>query len=206
MNKICINSANLHVGGGVQVAVSFLAELLQMDAELLENVSVFASSEVDKNLKNLGVNVSLFNSYEIINVYGFRSFFSGLDRRFKDFNVVFTIFGPEYSLRRGCRHIVGFAQPWILYPNNEIFRGLNFFQKVLISLKYKIQWLFFKSADQLIVELDHAKFILETSKNFPSEKIEVVLNTISSVYMDKSKWDHSRAAKLPESAFKVGIV
>lgn len=55
MKRVLINASNLHTGGGVQVATSFIAEL----AEILDRlpgceVSLYVSNAVDSNLRSLG--------------------------------------------------------------------------------------------------------------------------------------------------------
>ncbi|WMO23035.1 hypothetical protein NI374_01130 [Vibrio parahaemolyticus] len=52
MKKILINASNLHVGGGVQVAVSFITELSQIlkENKINADCSVIVSTSVKKIL------------------------------------------------------------------------------------------------------------------------------------------------------------
>lgn len=84
--------------------------------------------------------------------------------------------------------MVGFAQPWIIYPDNECYQILPIAQKIKTRLKYRIQAFFFKRADILVVELEHVKDRLVKVLGYPAERIHVVHNCISSIYLDESLW------------------
>lgn len=185
---ILINASNLHTGGGVQVAVSFIYEtsLLQSDSSL--SIGVIVSTEVANGLARLNANTSVFYSYEIINTYGLKAFFSSLNSRIKNYDVVFTVFGPNYLRVKAKKEIVGFAQSWMLNFNNPISEKMSFLSKNILRFKFYIQWFFFLRADHYIVELEHVKKRLVDSKGVNSKNISVVYNTVSSLYMDKSKW------------------
>lgn len=188
--NICINASNLHNGGGVQVATSFISEIVENDDFFYKyNVTIFASKAVNDNLLASGINTSKFKNYEIFEIFGLHALKFDVKKKFKDFDVVFSIFGPVYLSGRIKNHIVGFAQSWILNPNNDVSRQCNLINRLKLRLKFAIQWRFFEfSADKLVVELPHVKKKLMASKGFPSEKIEVVENCFSSIYLDKKKW------------------
>ena len=61
--KICINASNLHCGGGVQVASSFIYELSLLH-DLPENITCLVSSEVAKNLHQVGCTSNYKNKIE----------------------------------------------------------------------------------------------------------------------------------------------
>jgi len=185
--KVLINAGNLHAGGGVQVAVSFIYEL-SLIASFSHSYSVIASSEVDENLASLGADISVFSSYEVYDFNGLKSIFFFADRKFKEYDLIFTVFGPSYFLMKCCCHIFGFAQPWIVYPENELFRKLPFIEKVKVKLHFFLQSMFFKRADKLIVELDHVKKGLVSQEFFDQDKIYIVNNCLSSIYLEKDKW------------------
>lgn len=203
-NKVLISGVNLHTGGGVQVATSFLHEL-----SLIQNnnvsIDVFVSTEVADGLARLNTNTSDFNSYEVINTYGLKAFFSRSNSRIKNYDVVFTVFGPNYSRARGKKEIVGFAQLWILNFENPISERMSFLSKNILRLKFCSQWLFFLRADHYIVELEHVKEGLITSKGIDSDKITVVYNTVSSLYLDTIKWKPILIEKEKE-VLSLGIV
>ena len=72
MKKILINASNLHVGGGVQVAASFITELSQIlkEQKINADCSVIVSTSVKRSLSS-EVIYSSFSSFKEINVRGF---------------------------------------------------------------------------------------------------------------------------------------
>ena len=72
MKKVLINCANLHVGGALQVASSFIFEL-QYQKINAEKVNILVSSEVETSLGKLNMpsNVQIHN----INTYGLKALF-----------------------------------------------------------------------------------------------------------------------------------
>ncbi|GAB5351842.1 glycosyltransferase family 4 protein [Qipengyuania sp. 483] len=190
--KQLINAANLHVGGGVQVAASFISELTAMDEH--GSVEVVMSSEVARNVAaTLGDRYDR-NRYRILDVHGLdlgnRAAREVLDAS----DTVFTVFGPLYRWKPRFRNIVGFAQPWIIYPENECYERLPAAERFREWLKYKVQAGFFERADVLVVELEHVKAGLVQALNVPAERIQVVHNSLSSIYTEPQVW---RSVTLP---------
>lgn len=185
--KILINASNLHNGGGVQVATSFLYEISLLKSGL-SNLHIVASSEVADGLNRLNADVSNFGQYDVLNVFGVKAFNSSLNKRIKIYNTVFTVFGPNYLRIKAPNEIVGFAQPWILNFDNPISKRMPYLKRIVLRSKFNLQWMFFLRADHYIVELQHVKDTLVSLKGIKSNKISIVHNTVSSLYCDKSKW------------------
>ena len=198
--KVLINAANLHVGGGVQVAASFLFEL--SDYLLHENqcaeqsYTVVCSTEVYKQLP-IGFDESVFDSFSIVNIYGLKQPNKNIKDKFSQFDVCFTVFGPLYFTPKSRIHICGFAQAWIAYKKNLAFKQLPFWEKVKSFLRFESQWYFFRKADQLVVEQSHVKQALITQRGMLENKIDVVDNCISSIYRTPSLWE-PLANELPD--------
>lgn len=186
--KLLINASNLHNGGGVQVAVSFLYELTAINEVDLSYIHVVASTEVADALYRSNTDTSNFGSYQIIDTFGLKAVFSKLNKRVKSYDLVFTVFGPNYLRIKAPNEIVGFAQPWMLNFDNPISQTMSFFSRNILRTKFCVQWLFFLRADHYIVELEHVKKGLIKNKGVDEQKISVVYNTVSSLYLDKSKW------------------
>lgn len=203
--RVFFNASNLHTGGGVQVAISFLyeASLLHKDSNL--PIDVIVSTEVADGLARLKTNTSVFTNYEIINTYGLKAFFSSLNSRIKNYDVVFTVFGPNYLRVKAKKEVVGFAQLWMLNFNNPVSNKMSFLNKNILRFKFFIQWLFFLRADHYVVELEHVKKSLVDKKGVDSKKISVVYNTVSSLYKDKSKW-RPVLIKKNQEGLSLGIV
>lgn len=186
-NSVLINAANLHAGGGVQVAISFLYEVSLLGDDF-PYIHIVASSEVNNGLSRLSTNTAVFGRYEVIDTYGLKAIYSKLNRRVKNYDLIFTIFGPNYLRIKAPNEIVGFAQLWMLNFDNPISQTMSFFSRNILRTKFSVQWLFFLRADHYIVELEHVKKGLIKNKGVDEQKISVVYNTVSSLYLDKSKW------------------
>ncbi|WP_418140328.1 glycosyltransferase [Marinobacter sp. MA] len=203
--KVLINCSNLHTGGGVAVASSFLdCASKQLEGSSAE-IHVLASSEVNKNLISLGADVRSFSSYEVKDFFGVSALWKGLSQRLTGYDVVFTVFGPSYDFAFGLKHIMGFAQPNIIYPDNPIFNSLDRKSRFYTRVKYFIQELFFWKASSLVVELDHVRRGLKRKALFGTKSITIVESAVHSVYSDRGKW---LDLDLPEASgdIKLGII
>jgi glycosyltransferase involved in cell wall biosynthesis len=209
VKKILINAANLHTGGGVQVAVSFISEFSDNFKNLLpHNISVYVSSEVNNELILSGFNPESIKNYVVFDVYGISALKNINMQRYYGFDLVFSIFGPLYLPRFIKNHIIGFAQLWIIYPNNSTSKKMPVKSQLVLRIKFLIQWIFFKfSASLLVVESKHVKDRLIDFKNYPAEHIEVVSNCVSALYFDASTWLPLPAViGLPSDVIKIGYV
>ncbi|MCC5881587.1 MAG: glycosyltransferase [Halomonas sp.] len=189
MKSLAVNACNLHAGGGVQVATSFVHELSYLDESGL--VSLFVSSEVDANLQGLDFDSTRFKSYKVMDVYGLWQLGSPLRKELNKFDVVFTVFGPLYMVGRKFKSVVGFAQPWIIYPDNEIYAGMPTRDKLKTRLQFFLQKLFFTQADDLVVELEHVEEKLREMG--VKKRIHVVYNCLSKLYLQEFVRDSPHA-------------
>ena len=203
--KFIINASNLHTGGGVQVAISFLYELSLMKDNKNTFIDIIASTEVADGLARLNTQTSCFHSYEVINTYGLKAFFSRVNSGIKKYDVVFTIFGPNYLRVKSKKEIVGFAQPWMLNFDNPISQKMSFLRRNTLRTKFFVQWLFFLRSDHYVVELEHVKNDLTSIKGINSNQISVVYNTVSSLYLDNQYWKSITIDKRQED-LSLGIV
>ncbi len=208
MKRVLINASNLHVGGGVQVAASFILELSRMlDGMKSFHVSILASSEVDANLISSGFRHDSLCNYSVFDVHGLGALSPNVSKMFYGYDLVFTIFGPLYLLRKIKNHIVGFAQLWILCPDNEISRRFSRKKRILQRLKFAVQWFFFNRSMRLVVELQHVKVALLALKGLSSDRVEIVNNCVSSVYFDKDRWlSIAGLSELRKDSVKIGYV
>ncbi len=206
--RVLINAANLHVGGGVQVAVSFIYELAA-DPNLIAGleVTLIVSSEVHRNLQAINVDSSCFFLYEVFDIYGLRALSPSVGKKFVGYDLVFTIFGPLYLSFKLKLHIVGFGQSWILYPNNDATQRLSFLDRIVTRLKFSIQWFFFRHSSVLVGELEHVRRRLVEFKRFPADRVAVVRNCVSPIFFDRDKWIPLNNSFLRASdSFVIGVV
>lgn len=182
-----INAANLHIGGGVQVAASVVSELTK-PAHVGDAPDFLLSNEVVRNIETGRQGKEGERSRKILDVRGL-DLWSHAARRYMDgFDAVFTLFGPLYRWSPPFRSVVGFAQPWIIYPDNECYNRLPVFQRLIVRLKYWIQSVFFRRADVLVVELEHVKQGLVRELHINAQRIHVIHNCVSSIFLDEQAW------------------
>ena len=203
-SSLLINCSNAHIGGMVAVASSFIYSISRKEDIGIE-VSILASSAVYSNLVALGVDVSRFSNFTVIDYFGIRSLWQGLDRYFKEYDVVFTVFGPCYFLRKRTFHICGFAQPSIIYPNNPVERSMKLLPRLKLRLKCIIQEFFFSRADQIIVELNHVKVGLKNKWLFKKMPIHIVNSSVDEIFKDPSRW-HPVVIPMKPNTLRLGII
>jgi glycosyltransferase involved in cell wall biosynthesis len=166
---------------------------------------VWASDEVDANLRKLGYNLAALPTYEVVNTHGLNLLHSPLARRLQEFDAAFTVFGPLYVWRLSGVNVTGFAQPWIIYPHNEIDAAMGWCQRLLNRFKFSLQAVFFRRADQLVVELEHVQAGLLSRGIGLASGITVVHNSLSSLYVCPSSWQTLAVADT-DADIKLGFV
>ncbi len=199
--KVLINASNLHVGGGVQVASSFISDLYRLG---IFDFHIICSSKVFENLSS-DVDVSLFHQFSVCDVYGIKWNNSFKDKLNKNYQVCFTVFGPFYHKVNSICHICGFAQPWIAFADDNLYKKLNFFKKIKFRLKFKLQELFFRRYELLVVEHQGVKRAL-IKKGFSEDKIEVISNTVSSIFELCDCWQPINIPQMRKSDVCLGFI
>lgn len=202
--RLLINCSNLHVGGAVAVASSFINSLSR-GPETGFDVSLLLSSAVAANLESMATDLGKFARCDVVDYHGFSSLWKGLSARFVGQDIIFTVFGPAYAIAKGKRHICGFAQPAIVYPSNPIEQAMGHLDRIIFRVKYKVHELFFARADALVVELEHVKAALEHRRLFRKMPIYIVYNAADAVFRDSTRW---RPVNVPEAgrAIRLGVV
>lgn len=184
--KILINTSTLYFGGGVQVALSFINELITLNTN---EYHVFLSLEIERQLdkKLFGNN---FNFYIIdkspSKLLTRKKIVLILNNFEKEINpdVVFTVFGPAYW-RPKTLHLLGFADGWVYNPDSIAFDRLSFFRriKMRLAVQYKLYYLH-RDADFYVLETNDAARKLSTIMQKNKSNFFVVSNTFSNVFSD----------------------
>lgn len=183
--RIVINASNLHVGGGVQVASSFINEI---PSAARKNIAVLASRVVSENISLSEHERSSFAVFEVADSNGHKLTNKPLGSKTQCSRIIFTVFGPLYRWNDRDYNIVGFAQPWIIYPNNPCYQMLPPMERIKMRFKFWVQGQFFKRAHALIVELEHVKQGLIRELGIDGANIHVIHNCISGTFLNNSSW------------------
>lgn len=156
MNKksILINCSTLKVGGGIQVAHSFIN---QIKCTTTNQFVVVYSEELGKQLDTSDFgNHFTFIQYDmkpsfLNSIFGTDKHLTSLVRKY-NVDKVFTVFGPPYW-KPPVPHVCGFAKPQYIYKNSPFFKKLSIKDLLKLKLKEKIHMHSFKKhCDVLITE------------------------------------------------------
>ncbi|WP_367971424.1 glycosyltransferase [Vibrio scophthalmi] len=180
-----VNASNLHSGGGVQVAASFINEFASLSYIENHKYIFLCSTEVFDNLTERTKSLLEILIYDFI---GFRSLDNRIKEIFEDCEVCFTIFGPFYSHVKIKKHITGFANPWLADYKNSIIFERTTISWIKLYFKLLLQWYYFSLADVLIVEQNSVRDKLLCLKRLRDKPIHVVSNAISSLYLKREEW------------------
>lgn len=183
--KLIINTTNLYVGGGVQVALSFLNELNNKDSS--NDYHVFLSKAVKDQLE-LNFFSANFKFYSfshsparLLKRREITKIMTNLEAKILP-DIVFTVFGPAYW-RPKSKHIMGFALPWVLNKNSPAYSKLSLLLRIKMWLKNNyLEFYSKRDADFYVIETDDAKNKLVSVLDIPSDLVYVVGNSYSSVF------------------------
>lgn len=186
--NVLIDCTNLKVGGGIQVATSFINDLKVLDLKI--NFIAVLSREMEGNFSNVDIakNIKIINLPEKIRSKGKISKF--LRQIEKDYliNRVFCVFGPSYY-KSSVKKIVGYALPHFIYSESPFFKLISLKSKIRLFLLEKIQiYLFKKNSDELIFETEDAKNRFNDKYSF-KKTCHVVSNTLNEVFLNQAKWE-----------------
>lgn len=205
MRTIIINCSNLHVGGGLAVASSFIDYIARDFPAECNYIYLILSSKCFLNLANLNTNLSCFSGYTVFDSRP-RTFvrLSQLLFRLKP-TILFTVFGPTYAIfPRKTFLISGVANPFLLFPNNEYIYSLHFLLRFYLRLYYLVPSLFLYRANYLICETSQAKKSL--MDRFPLTPFSIVSSGFHDIYLRPESWSEISHPKLNAQSLKLGII
>ncbi|GAB6045600.1 hypothetical protein JCM11957_11980 [Caminibacter profundus] len=198
--KILINTSNLYVGGGVQVALSLIKSFKEIDRE---NEYIFILSPILNKLLQAEKFPSNFKIFVIKNSPAQIISRTDIVKKLREIenlvmpDIVFTVFGPSYW-RPKSLHVVGFADGWVYNPDSIVYKRINFFNRIKRRMinYYKLYYLK-RDADVLVVETNDAKSKLS---KFITKPIFVIGNTYHQIFDNKAFYndENSYFIKLPE--------
>lgn len=185
--KILIDASVCSKGGGVQVALSLISNII---SDPLFEVIFVASPQIDAQLTNAQKTKISFYYAEvdenILNKKKQGKRLSEIEKKHQP-DLVFVVFGPSYWRPR-VKTLQGFALPLMVYPEvrNRVYRNKIFFsiyQKALNSYK---AYLMKKNADYIVVETKTFKYLVHKFLNFDINNIYVIENSFNSNFLNSS--------------------
>lgn len=206
--KVLIDASNLHGGGGVQVAASFLDELADCRASSettlrypwLHRLDVELSSAVQQNVEP-GTVMAVAGS--VVN----RRPRHIAKRRSHDYDATFVVFGPEYGRRRGSTRMVGFADSTVLVSRPQGVPKPPLVRRAMNALRSHVSRALLKSADVLVVETERTALDTARCLGLEIARVRVVTNTVNAVFDDPDKWGPPLPRPdVPEDAYLLAYV
>lgn len=183
--RVLVDASNLHVGGGVQVAASFLGEIASLVGagrapSWLEEATIEASTEVFENLPSeatalLKIRVADSRPWSIR---------KWIPRDKHD--VAFTVFGPEYGFKRGKRRVVGYADVTSIYPN-PLGVKLGIQVRIKRAFRRVLSRASLRSADLVVVETRAFADAVEREFSNLRATVHVVPNCVNAVVVEAGR-------------------
>lgn len=185
--NVLIDCTNLKVGGGIQVATSFINDLNKI--ELKDDFFVVLSHQMKSSFGNIdfkkNIRVIVLNN-DIKSKREVSQFLKHIEVQY-EIDKVFCVFGPSYY-KSHVPKVVGYAIPHYIYKDSPYFDKISWVGR-LKSFFYSIVKvnLFKRNSDALIFETEDARDRFLTIYNF-RKKSYVVGNSLNEVFADKSQW------------------
>jgi glycosyltransferase involved in cell wall biosynthesis len=182
--NILINCSNLKIGGGLQVAHSFIYELRKYPQH---TYCVVLSSQMEEILRyeEFGQNF-VFVEYDVKIFWNEKNkFLDSLVLKYK-IERIFSVFGPSYW-KPQVPHICGYAKSHYVYKESPFFKQLSILSRVKLRIKEFIHIRSFKQSDILITENDDITRHLQNI--MPEKKIFTVSNYYNQVFNNEQLWD-----------------
>lgn len=185
---VLINTSNLKVGGGIQVADSLIHCLFMYRQHNFVIVLSPALSYLDVIIDGFDNCTSVIYSIQqnIQGVFWGKNIF--LDNVVEKYNVdvVFTVFGPSLW-RPKVKHICGFARSQLIYSNSPFFQKMNWVKRIYSKIRENMKLYNFKiTSDWLITESNDVRDKL--SLLLKNKQIYTVTNYYNQIFDCKEKW------------------
>lgn len=188
--KILIDCTNLKVGGGIQVATSFINDLNSLKDISDSFVVVLPPQMKDRFDRNAFSSKIYFIDLPDRPLNKLR-----ITKLVKDVVIkhevskIFSVFGPLYYKSK-LTTIVGFAYGHYIYRDSPYYKIISFKEKIkLFLMRIAHTYFFNKNSDVLIFETEDARTRYVSLLSF-RKKTFVVSNTVNSIFLDKEKWQH----------------
>lgn len=190
--KILIDCSNLKVGGGIQVATSFINDLLFLQKDDIFVIllspqmrNTFIKERFTRNFQFIDLPESIYK-----NKFSYRkrgAYIRNIEDKVSP-SVSFCVFGPP-TYKSKNKKVAGFAQAFFIYRRSMYIRKLTILKKIRLSLLRNIQIpLFKKNANAIIFEAEDSRQIFCETYNYPHEKTYTVNNTLNEIFLKPKEW------------------
>lgn len=138
--NILVNTSNLKVGGGLQVADSFIS-LLHLYTEhsffvVLSDAMSYLEDSMQGATNCTTLRYELPQTMEGI-IWGKNTYLDSIVEQY-NIDAVFSVFGPTLW-RPKVRHICGFARSQIVYTESPFFKKIPFKKKMAYKIRERLK-------------------------------------------------------------------
>lgn len=185
--KIIINCSNLKVGGGLQVAHSFLYEIkANTEHQFIVILSDFLKYQI--NQTEFPDNFKFFH-YSIKPsalkaITGNDKFLSGIEDKYEP-DAVFSVFGPTYWQPK-AKHVCGFARPDYIFKDSPFFKQVSWFYKLKLRLMEFFHMYDIRNNNEILITEN--KIVSDILALQVTQPVFTVSNYYNQVFDDKSVW------------------
>ena len=188
--KLVLNGANLQLGGGVQVCVGLIEAIVDHGDESGFDWKFLVSPEVWDCLTDRAQQDGRCTVIEgwcstLFMGSMAKSRINAIIDEFKP-ELVFTVFGPIYFDVKAV-HLMGFADPWILNPNQIAWSRLGIRARIHLLLRLAYKRLGLVKADYWWVETDLARDNLAKLLRVESSRVFSIPNYPSMMLQEKRR-------------------
>ena len=182
--RLLVNTSNLKVGGGIQVALSLISEFKNFHEH--EYHIIFSSSIADQLHKEQFPKNFYFYNINYSPVYFSKKIFAlkklnAIEKKVHP-DCALSIFGPSYWSPK-VPHVMGYALGYFLYPDSPFWEIISFKEKLYIKLLKVIKtWQIKKNANYFHIETLDAKLRLNKYCKIPLDNIMVASNTYHNIF------------------------
>jgi len=186
--KIVVNSAHQRLGGGAQVALSFIYECRRFPEH---EYHIWVGPGVARSLQETDLPSNFhfpqFN-FGVIDLATTRRINRRLQAEEQKIrpDVIIATSGPSYFHSRAPQ-IIGFNLPLYIYPESPYVKGLSSYRKLRLLVKKQLHYYFFKrDAAAYVVQTDDVN--RRVRKALGTDRVYTVTNTHSAFYLDWKKY------------------
>jgi len=186
--RILVNCSTLKKGGVLQVAHSFIGELIKRSDH---DYHVIFSSALKKDfqIKNIANNITVY-THDVrpsvfLSLTGKEKYLSNLEAKIKP-DIVFSVFGPTYWKPK-CLHLCGYAKASYFYPDSPYIKNMPLYPKLVLNFKKQLHLYDFTNFNHaLVTETTDATQRLK--KILPSKRVFTVSNTYNQIFDNPGAW------------------
>lgn len=189
--NILINCSNLKIGGGLQVAHSFIYEMANNKDHrfiIVCSSNLFAQINISQFPDNFSFFTYDIKASALKSITGIDEFLSNLIQKEK-VSVVFSVFGPTYW-KPIVKHFVGYAKPHYVYIDSPFFKNLGKKEAIKLKIKKFFHLYDFKHNNYALIT-ENKDVSNRIAKIIPGKKVYTVTNYYNQVFDNPKNWENN---------------